>query len=329
MTLARTLIVLPFLLLLAAAPTCAEQITIRFGHVVQRDTPKGKACEYFKRLIEQRSDDKIRVEIYPAGQLGDEQEILTALRSNRLQMAAPDVSKLAAVDPQLQLFNLPFFFKDVGHLHRVVDGEVGQQLLADARRDGLVPLSFWDNGFKQLTANRELITPEDIAGLRIRITDSEVLKEQFEELGAFPRVVPFPRLYAVLHNGEVDGQENTLSNIYSRQLFQVQSDLTISNHGYLNYLVLTNAGFWAGLPEDLKVIIRGAIKDATEYTREMAVQINLQALNRMRESKLIRVHVLTQAQRELWRTKLTGIYPRLYNSIDKNLLRKAQELETR
>ena len=325
----KTVLLTLLLLLLVVGSGLAEPIIIKFSHVVGQNTPKGKASEYLKRLIEQRSNDRIKVEIYADGALFDDWAVQEALTKNVVQMAAPSFSKLSGVNPQLQLFGLPFLFEDIEHLHRVVDGDIGTELLKSSSRNGLFALAFWDNGFKQLTANQKLINPQDAAGLRFRIEGSKVLQAQYAALDATSRTIPFPMLYTALAKNEVDGQENTLSNIYNEELYRVQSDLTISNHGYLGYLVLTNDSFWSQLPEDLKVIVRGALKDATEYIREMAVKLNNDALQEIRATDAMKIHVLTSTEKEIWRTKLKGIYTDLHNQISEDLIHKVQEARTK
>ncbi len=325
----KTVLLTLTLLLLFIGSSFAQPIIIKFSHVVGQNTPKGKAGEYFKRLVEQRSNGRIRVEVYANGTLFDDWDVQEALKTNVIQMAAPSYSKLSGVNPQLQLFGLPFLFKDAEHLHSVVDGKIGTELLKSASKNGLVALAFWDNGFKQLTANRKLTNPHDAAGLRFRIEGSNVLTAQYEALGATSLTIPFPMLYTALEKKEIDGQENTLSNIYNQELYRVQSDLTLSNHGYLGYLVLTNNSFWSQLPEDLKVIVQGAIKDATEYIREMAIKLNDDALLKLRSTGIVKVQVLTSAEREIWRTKLRGLYPDFYNEIGADLIHKVQEAQTK
>lgn len=319
MLFAKTIINLLAITLLTVGPTMAGPVTIRFSHMVSQETPKGKASNYFKRLVEQRSNNRILVKIYPDGSLFDDHDALTELRHNVIQMAAPDLSGLFDIAPQLQLFDLPFMFNDLDQLHRVIDGEVGARMLEDVSHNGLVALSFWDNGFKQLTANRRLARPQDISGLKFHTMSPGIFKEQLRKLGAKPQNVKFSKRYTALKEGAVDGQESTLVDFYRQKYYQVQSDLTISNHGYLGFMVLTNNIFWSQLPKDLKVIIQGAIQDATEYTREMAVQINNDALKKIRATGATRIHVLTAAEKELWRSKFKGLSSDHYHKIDTKL----------
>src|SRR6056297_3630935 len=161
------------IVLLAVAPAFAKPVTIKFSHVVAVDTPKGQSAEYFKKLVKERSDGTIEVEIYPNASLYGDREAVEALSMNALQMAAPSFSKFTGFTPQLQLFDLPFLFDDADHLHRVLDGEVGKEILQMVGKKGLVGMAYWDNGFKQISANKPLIKPSDAAGLKFRIMSSK------------------------------------------------------------------------------------------------------------------------------------------------------------
>lgn len=319
----KTILLLLSLLLLTTGSALAVTVTIKLSPMVNRDTPKGKASDYFKRLVEQRSDHRIQVAITPEEDTAAAQP-LEALRSNRIQMVVADIPDLYAFSSQLRLFELPFLFRDAEHLHRVIDGEVGARLIENVSQEGLVALSFWDDGFRQLTANRPLLRPEQLAGLRLHIPESAVFKRQLELFGAKPQTIPTGQLYAALETGEIDGQENSLIGIEEQRLHRVQSDLTLSNHRYRGSLVVTNQRFWTQLPDDLKVIIKGAIKDAAEYTREMAAQINSEALKKIEAAGVIKVHRLTPEVRDLWATKLQETYPEPYNRITEELLRKVR-----
>ncbi len=321
----KFLLILSALLLVITPPLHAKPITIKFSHVVAKDTPKGKAVAFFKQRLEERSAGRIRVRIYPNATLYGDRAALTALRSNSIQMAAPSFAKFTDHSPQLQLFDLPFLFRDTQHLHRVLDGEVGNSLLQKTSIKGLHALAFWDNGFKQISANRPLTTPEDAASLKFRIMSSKVLEAQFRTLGANPQILPFSEVYAALQQGIVAGQENTLSNIYTKRLHLVQTDLTITNHGYLGYLLVTNDIFWRKLPDDLKLIVSEAIAKTTIFARSIAAQVNANYLKKIESSGKITVHHLTPNQRAVWQKKMRGIYPDFYYVIGEELIKKSQE----
>lgn len=320
----NTTVLLLALLFLTAGLSMAETASIKFSHVSGAESPTGKATEYFKRLVEQRSNQRIHVEIDHNGTANSDAP-LEALKSNAIQMAAPDISVFYPVSPQLRLFELPFLFKDSEHLHRVIDGEIGATLLESVAQGGLVALSFWDNGFRQLTTNRLLSRPQQLEGLRFPILKSEVLTAQLKALGAQLEDISSSQLFSALADKRIDGQENTLARIYSQKLHQVQSNLTITDHSVRGFLVATNERFWTQLPDELKVIIKGAIKDAAEYTRDMARQANDDALKKIEATALMQIHRLTREEKELWAETFEEISPESYKRISGNLVQKARE----
>lgn len=310
-------------LLLSAAlvtPAVAKPIVLKFSHVVAVDTPKGQAAEYFKKLVEERSNNAIKVEVYPNSSLFNDKDVIVPLMTNSVQMAAPSFSKFTKFAPQVQLFDLPFLFDDADHLHRVCTGEVGQEILKVVGKKGLVGLSFWDNGFKQLSANKPLLTPEDAAGLKFRIMSSKVLEEQFHAVHANPQVLPFSEVYSALQQGVVDACENPLSNFYTKKFYEVQTDLTLSNHGYLGYLVVTNKIFWNKLSDEHKKLIKQAMDEATVYGNKLALDMAQSYLQKVKDSGKTTVHTLTPEQRQAWKSKMMTIYPKFYDAIGKDLI---------
>ena len=289
---------------------------------------RGKAADYFAKRVKELSNGKIEVRVYPNAQLGGDKAVLRKMKFNAVQMAAPSFSKFTGLVPQLGLFDLPFLFKDENHLHKVLDGEVGKKLRELVTKKGYVALAYWDNGFKQLTdSKRPLIKPEDCKGLKFRVMSSKVLIEQFKALGAIPVVLPFSEVYSALQQGVVDGQENTISNIYTKKFYEVQRYMTMTNHGYLGYLVVMSKKFWNRLPADMKKVIIQAMKEATEKERVWAKELNNAQLNKIKEyakkTGKLEIDYLTPQQRELWVKKLRTIYPKFYKTIGKDLIEKA------
>jgi C4-dicarboxylate-binding protein DctP len=226
---------------------------LKFSHVVSENTPKGKAANFFEKRLEELSKGKIDVQVYPNSQLYKDKEVLKALKLNSAQMACPSFSKFTKMVPQLALFDLPFLFRDMEHVHKVEDGEVGQKLKDLVAAKGFVVLGYWDNAFKQLTSSKKaLLMPQDAKGQKFRIMSSKVLEEQFKAVGAIPQVMPFSEVYSALQQGVIDGQENTNSNIYTKKFYEVQKYMTVSNHGYLGYMVVMSKKFWESLPKDLQ-----------------------------------------------------------------------------
>jgi len=305
---------------LAVAPAFAKPVVIKFSHVVAVDTPKGQAAKKFKALVEKASNGEIIVKVYPNSSLFNDKDIMTPLMVNAVQMAAPSFSKFTKFAPQLQLVDLPFLFNDVDHLHKVLTGPVGQKMLDAVGKKGLVGLSFWDNGFKQLSANKPLLTPADAKGLKFRIMSSKVLVAQFQAVDASPQVLPFSEVYSALQLGIVDAAENPLSNFYTKKFFEVQKDLTLSNHGYLGYLVVTNKIFWKKLDAKQQKIIKDALAEAAVYGNKLALEMAESYLTKVKAAGTTKVHTLNAAQRKAWTEAMVPIYPEFYDTIGKDLI---------
>jgi C4-dicarboxylate-binding protein DctP len=313
-----------------ATVSMAAEYTIKFSHVVSANTPKGKAADFFAKRVDELTGGKVEVKVFPSSQLYTDKAVMKALQIGNVQMAAPSFSKFTSLVPQLQLFDLPFLFRDVDHLHAVMDGEVGKKLKDMVTKKGFVALDYWDNGFKQLSSNKKaLIWPKDAEGQKFRIMSSKVLEAQFKALGANPQVLPFSEVYSALQQGVVDAAENPLSNFYTKKFNEVQSDLTLSNHGYLGYLVVMSKRFWNKFPDDLKPKILQAMKEATAYERKEAATLESQFLADVEEyakkTGKLKIHRLTPEEVDAWRKATQVIYPQFYDVIGEDLIKQAQQ----
>lgn len=296
-----------------------ERIVLKFSHVVSEFTPKGLAARRFAELVHERTQGRVEVQVYPNSQLYMDGEEVEALINNHVQMIAPATAKMTTYFPELLMFDLPFLFADYQQVHDFIDSETGLKLLERLQKDGMLSLAMWDNGFKVMTANRPLQTPADFKNLRFRIMPSRVLDAQFALLGAQARKLPFSDVYAALEQRLVDAAENTPSNIYSKKFYRVQSHLTVSNHGYLGYLVLTNEKFWLGLPGEIRNILEETLAEVTEWEREIAAERNERDLERIINSKQIEVYFLSEEEKEAWRSALLPVHKMFLPEIGLNL----------
>jgi C4-dicarboxylate-binding protein DctP len=292
-----------------APAQAAAPILIEFSHVVKTDTPKGKAAQRSTELAESRTPARVNVEIHSNSHLYKDREEIDALRRGAVQMLAPSLSKLAGVGGgDMEVFDLPFLFKDRAALRAVTQGPVGAAMLGKLEKSGFLGLAYWENGFKVFTANKPLINPAAAKGLRFRVQASRSLVAQMKVLEASSSVSPLIDVREALRTGELDGQENTPSNIYTQRLHDVQTHLTVTNHGYLGYAVIVNQRFWLGLPVDIRTTLEGALRDATIYGNRIAEDENTEALRRIAASG--RVVVLTPTAQELsrWREAIAPTY---------------------
>ncbi|MBP7970601.1 MAG: TRAP transporter substrate-binding protein, partial [Aquaspirillum sp.] len=306
---------------LASPMVMASEIVIKFSHVVAQDTPKGKAAEHFKKLAEERTKGKVKVQVYPNSQLYKDKEELEALQLGAVQMLAPSLAKFGPLGvKEFEVFDLPYIFDDYKDLHKVTEGPVGKQLLGKLQTKGITGLAFWDNGFKAFSANKPLKAPADFKGLKMRIQSSKVLEEEVRALGALPQVMAFSEVYQALQTGVVDGTENPISNFYTQKMHEVQKHLTLSNHGYLGYAVIVNKKFWDGLPADVRTTLEGAMADATKYANQIAEQQNLRDLESVKKSGKTTIYTPTPAEKAALKAALVPVHKKMEGRIGADLI---------
>lgn len=308
-----------------AVPAFAQDVTIKFSHVVAPDTPKGKAAEKFKELAEKYTEGKVKVEVYPNSQLYKDKEELEALQLGAVQMLAPSLAKFGPLGiSDFEAFDLPYIFDGYDQLRKVTDGEVGKGMLAKLEDKGIKGLAFWDNGFKIMSANSKLHTPDDFLGLKMRIQSSKVLEAQMNALGAVPQVMAFSEVYQALQTGVVDGTENPPSNMYTQKMHEVQKHATLSNHGYLGYALIVNKAFWDGLPEDVRAQLDKAVAESTAYGNGIAKEENDKALQAMKDAGKTEFHELTPEEKTAWVEALTPVREEMADRIGADLIKSIE-----
>jgi C4-dicarboxylate-binding protein DctP len=296
-------------------------IVIKFSHVVTNETPKGKGADRFKELAEKATNGRVKVEVYPNSTLYKDKEEMEALQLGAVQMLAPSLAKFGPLGvKEFEAFDIPYMFPTKDVLYRVTEGQVGKDLFKKLESKGITGLAYWDNGFKEMTANKPLRKPADFKGMKMRIQSSKVLDAQFRTLGANPQVMAFSEVYQGLQTGVVDGSENTPSNLYTQKHHEVQKHLTVSDHGYIGYAVIVNKKFWDGLPPDIRTQLEGAMKDATKYTNAIAEQENKQALEAIKKQGKTEVYVLTAAEKAEWRKALMPVRKDVEGRVGKEVL---------
>ncbi|ADR35687.1 TRAP dicarboxylate transporter, DctP subunit [Oceanithermus profundus DSM 14977] len=305
----RISILVGALALAALAPMAlaVKPVTIKFSFVTTLNTPKGKAAQAFKEYVEKASGGAMKVELYPSSQLyKDNAEGLNALIFNNIQLLVPSATKLKGYNPAFQFVDMPYLFRDNDHFKKFTQSDAAQKLLTSLEKAGLVGLGFWPNGFKHFTANKPLRRPADFKGLKFRTQTSGVLEAQMKALGATAVPLAFSEVYQALQQGVVDGQENTLSNIYTQRYYEVQKYLSLTGHGRLDYVVITNKIFLNSLDPEQKKIFMDGIAHANDVAFEEAVKLNADALAKL--SELMEVVKLTDEDRAAMEAAMKPVY---------------------
>lgn len=300
-------------------------VLLRFSHVVAPDTPKGQMALRFQALVHERAEGRIRVEVFPDSQLWGDDDEMEALRLGAVEMLAPSLSKFGnAGVPEFEVFDLPYLFADLAQVRRVTQGAVGRGLLQRLGRQQMLGLGFLDNGFKQMSATRPLRTPADFKGLRVRVQASRVLAAQMRALGARPVVLPFGETQRALASGVVDAAENPLSNYLTQGLAPWQPQVTLTQHGYLGYAVVSNPRFWASLAPADRTLLGSALAGALAHGNRLAAALDQQALATLRRTPGVMLHQLGAAERAVLRRAVQPAWDGLRRSLGPGLLNDVQ-----
>lgn len=300
------------------------EIVIKFSHVTNTDKhPKGIAATLLEQRVNTEMNGKACMQVFPNSTLYDDNQVLEALLNGDVQLAAPSLSKFEKITKKYRIFDLPFLFTDVDAVDRFQNSASGDKLKNAMKRRGLKGLEFWHNGMKQMSANKPLLLPSDAKGLKFRVQASDVLVAQFEQLGANPQKMSFKEVYGGLQTKVIDGQENTWSNTYGKKFFEVQDGVTETNHGILDYLVVTSTNWWADLPTDVRDQLASILKEVTETRNAESSKVNEENKQNIIKAGGV-VRQLNAQQREAWVEALKPVWKKFEKDVGKDLLKAAQ-----
>ncbi len=306
---------------------CDEgEIVVKFSHVTNTDKhPKGIAAELLKQRVNAEMDGKMCMEVFPNSTLYNDNKVLEAILNGDVQLAAPSLSKFEAFTKKFRLFDLPFMFKNIDAVDAFQASPAGQALLDSMQKRGLQGLAFWHNGMKQFSANRPLLLPSDAKGLKFRVQPSEVLVAQIEAIGGIPQKMAFSEVYGALQQGVVDGQENTWSNIYGKKFYEVQDGVTETNHGIIDYLVVTSVDWLDSLPEDVRAQFLQILGEVTATRNKEAFAVNEAAKQAIIDAGSP-VRQLTPEQRQAWVDAMKPVWNKFIDDVGQENIDAAQAI---
>jgi tripartite ATP-independent transporter DctP family solute receptor len=309
----------------APASSASDVRTLRLGLNIAAGSALHAAALRFAEQVGERSQGKLKVSVFPDQQLGSDDQMLEMTRDGTLDLVLMPTAKLSSAIPAMQYADLPFYFSGREELHAMLDGEPGQLLLAKLGGIDLVGLGFWDNGFKQFTANMPLRKPEDFAKLRIRTMKSALIADQFATLGAQPIPIDFHATYQALKDGAVDGEENPLVAIVGMRFHEVQKHLTISNHAYLGYVFAASKRVFETLSPAMREILQGTARELTAWEREETARRESEFLAAIRAAG-VEIYTLTPQERARFAAVLAPIADKFGFAVGYDLLAKTEEL---
>lgn len=311
----------------AASANCDDgEVVIKFAHVTNTDKhPKGIAATLLAERVNAEMNGKACMEVYPNSTLYDDNKVLEAMLQGDVHMAAPSLSKFEKFTKKFRLFDLPFMFESMDAVDAFQTGEAGQALLDSMQNRGLQGLAFWHNGLKQLSANKPLIAPTDANGLKFRVQSSDVLVAQMEAIGGSPQKMAFSEVYGALQQGVVDGQENTWSNIFGKKFFEVQDGVTETNHGIIDYLVVTNVDWLASLDAPVRDQLLTILGEVTTMRNAEAFAVNEAA-----KASIIAaggtIRTLDATQRQAWVDVMMPVWGKFVGDVGQENIDAAQAI---
>lgn len=302
------------------------EVVIKFSHVTNTDKhPKGIAASLLEQRVNDEMNGKACMEVFPNSTLYDDNKVLEALLQGDVQLAAPSLSKFEAFTKKYRLFDLPFMFKDIQAVDAFQASDAGQSMKDAMQRRGLQGLAFWHNGMKQMSANVPLIAPTDANGLRFRVQSSDVLVAQMEAIGGSPQKMAFSEVYGALQQKVVDGQENTWSNIYGKKFFEVQDGITETNHGIIDYMVVTSVEWLDSLEPDVRDQFVTILREVTETRNSESFKVNQEARQAVIEAGGV-VRELTPEQRQAWVDAMKPVWEQFADDVGQENIDAAQAM---
>ncbi|MBM1631838.1 DctP family TRAP transporter solute-binding subunit [Sulfitobacter mediterraneus] len=314
----------------AVSAACDDgEIVIKFSHVTNTDKhPKGIAASLLETRVNEEMNGKACIEVFPNSTLYNDDQVLEALLQGDVQLAAPSLSKFEQFTKQFRIFDLPFMFKNINAVDEFQNSETGQAMKESMTRRGLLGLAFWHNGMKQMSANKPLESPSDANGLKFRVQNSDVLKAQMAAIGGSPQPMAFSEVYGALQTGVVDGQENTWSNIYGKKFFEVQDGVTETNHGIIDYMLVTSSDWWDSLDADVRDQLATIIKEVTEARNAESTKVNEDAKNAIIEAGGV-VRQLSDEQRAEWVSVMKPVWEQFKDDVGQENIDAAQAINAK
>ncbi|MEK4230442.1 DctP family TRAP transporter solute-binding subunit [Solibacillus sp. FSL H8-0538] len=291
--------------------TAEKPLVIKFSHVTSIESVKGKAAEQFAKLVSEKTEGKVKVEVYPSSQLYGDNDELDALMSGNVHMIAPSVTKMVKLDPRWQFVDMPFLFENQEHVHAFFNSDLAKDLMNSDQlaANDIKGLVFWENGFKHFSNNKHpLVTIEDYKGLKFRAQAGKVLEAQFHALNAGSATIAFGETYAALQQGTVDGQENTYNNFDTQKYQEVQKYFSNTAHGRLDYAIFVNKTFWEKIPADLLAQVEAALEESTTLAWELAGEENEKSFENIKNSGTVEVYEMSQEERDALKAALQPVY---------------------
>jgi len=289
-----------------------KPILLRVGYIFATDSDADKGAQKFKELVEKNSNGRIEVQTFTNSQLGSESDMINSLQTGSLEMEVSGEGPITSFEPKFGALTMPFAFRDIDHMLKVFSGPIGKQLDEAFIKDKNVHvLSIWARAPRNLTANKEIKSPDDLQGYKIRVPVQTTSVETWKRLGAVPTAMNLSELYSALQQGLVGAQENPLDLILTSSFYQVQKYVMETRHSYVPYVVTMSNKFYSGLPTDLKKVVDDAAQESSIYVKGVVEKGDIQNKAELEKKGM----KFVQVDRQLFIDKMKGLPEELEKSL--------------
>lgn len=298
--------------------------TIKVGHVLAPTHPYQIGLEKFGEMLEERTDGQIEVDVFHSAQLGGEREMIEALQMGTLDMALVSTAPLSGFTDSFLVYNLPYIFQDRDGAYKVLDGEIGTQMLESLKDNQLIGLCYWENGFRNVTNSvRPINNPEDMKGLKIRTMENKIHMASFDTIGADATPMSFGELFTALQQGTMDAQENPLPIIYTSNFFEVQDHLALTEHFYAPAPLIVSQFTWNKLSKDQQQTLREAALEARDFERKKVQEMDDKFLEVLKDKGM----QVTDVDKEEWKEAMSPVYDEFEDKIGSELIEKVTKAQ--
>ncbi|MBE0529440.1 MAG: DctP family TRAP transporter solute-binding subunit [Rhodospirillales bacterium] len=303
----------------------AQAINLKLGHVAPDSQPYAQAAVKFAELVKQYTGGDVQIQIFPNSLLGDQRDLLEGLQLGSVDIALTSSAVLAGFMPKVQVFDLPFMFRDAEHVYKVVDGPLAKEIYAGDEAKKMKVISTWENGFRDISNNKRPIkTPDDMKGIKIRVMENKLYIEMFKALGSEPTPMARGELFTGLQTGTVDAQDNPIGQTYTSRFYEVQKFITLSGHTYSPEPVVFSLATWKKIPANHQAAILKASAEAAKFNRELDAAQQQEYIKKS-EEKGMAVTILTPQQKKMFQDKMTPVWDMFADKIGKDLIQKIQD----
>jgi tripartite ATP-independent transporter DctP family solute receptor len=299
------------------------EVVLKLGHTLDITHPVHKAMVYMAEKVNEKSAGRMRVDIYPNEQLGTEKECIEALQLGYLAMTKTSTAPMESFVPKMKIFGIPYLFRDSEHYWKVLKGPIGKELLLAGQSKGLRGLCYYDAGARSFYSKKEINSPADLKGLKIRVMNSVMSMKMIEAMGGSSTPIPYGELYTALDQGVVDAAENNPPSFYTSRHYEVCRCYTMDEHARLPDFLVISTRVWNNLSPEFQQMLQEAVDESVEYQRKIWTEAEEADMKKVQESGVNVIH----PDKEPFRASVKSVWDEFDGTDIGELIKRIEEVQ--